>query len=192
MDLPYTIELYSLRLPSDFTLPGVVLQVAQRCYNSGRHYFILNWFTCVRRISSASTQEIDGSKDTRRAMLATLTRVLLVAMGTSFVMLGIVGIFLPLLPTTPFFLLAALCYARSSRRFHNWLLTNRLFGDYIRNYMERKGIPLRVKVLSISLLWITIGCSAVFAVDILLVRILLAAVAVGVTAHILSIRTLKQ
>jgi uncharacterized membrane protein YbaN (DUF454 family) len=118
--------------------------------------------------------------------IRTITRAILIAIGTSSLALGIAGIFLPILPTTPFLLLAAACYARRSRRFYNWLISNRFFGEYIRNYLERRGIPLRVKVLSIALLWITIGCSAAFAVDILWLRILLVVIAIGVTVHILS------
>jgi uncharacterized membrane protein YbaN (DUF454 family) len=68
-------------------------------------------------------------------------RILLVIAGTLFVGLGIIGIFIPVLPTTPFLLLAAACYARSSRKFHEWLLNNRWFGDYIRNYLQGKGFP---------------------------------------------------
>ncbi|MCK4431669.1 MAG: YbaN family protein [Candidatus Aminicenantes bacterium] len=112
--------------------------------------------------------------------------------GTFFVGLGIIGIFLPLLPTTPFLLLAAACYARSSKRFYNWLLTNRWLGNYIRNYRERKGVPFKIKILSISFLWIAIGYSAIFVVHILLGRIILILIAIGVTIHILSIQTLKH
>ena len=121
-----------------------------------------------------------------------LIRRALIIAGTLSVGLGILGMVLPLLPTTPFLLLAAACYARSSERFSNWLLNNKLFGNYIKNYREKKGVPLKVKVLTISLLWITIGCSAVFAVDVLLVRIILILIAIGVTIHILRIRTLER
>ncbi len=121
-----------------------------------------------------------------------LSRWLLIIEGTFFVGLGIIGIFLPLLPTIPFLLLAAACYARSSKRFYNWLLTNRWFGNYIRNYRERKGIPFKIKILSISFLWIAIGYSAIFIVHILLGRIILILIAIGVTIHILSIQTLKH
>ena len=72
----------------------------------------------------------------------------MITTGTFFVGLGIIGIFLPLLPTTPFLLLAAACYARSSKRFYNWLLNNKWFGNYIKNYRERKGIPLQIKIIS--------------------------------------------
>jgi len=121
----------------------------------------------------------------------TWLRILLVIAGTFFVGLGIVGIFVPVLPTTPFLLLAAACYARSSQRFYGWLLNNKWFGSYIRNYLERKGVPLRVKVVTITILWITIGGSVVFAADILVLKLILVIIAIGVSTHILSVRTLK-
>ena len=98
---------------------------------------------------------------------------------------------MPLLPTTPFLLLAAACYLRSSQRFYNWLLGNRLLGSYIKNYLEGKGMPLRAKIFSISLLWITIGYSVIFVVEALPIRVVLALIAIGVTTHILHIRTFK-
>ena len=116
---------------------------------------------------------------------------LLIAAGTVCVGLGVLGIFLPLLPTTPFLLLAAACYARSSKRFYRWLLNNRWFGNYLTDYREKKGIPFKVKLLSISLLWITILFSAAFVVEILWVRIILVLIASLVTTHILRIRTLR-
>ena len=116
-------------------------------------------------------------------------RILLITAGVFFFGLGIVGIFVPILPTTPFFLLAAALFAQSSRRFYNWLINNRFFGKYIRNYREGRGIPVKIKIFVITLLWITIGLSAVFALDILFVRIILLLVAVGVTLHIVSIKT---
>jgi len=86
----------------------------------------------------------------------------------------------------------AACYARSSKRFYNWLLTDRWFGNYIRNYREGKGVPFKIKILSISFLWIAIGYSAIFVVHILLGRIILILIAIGVTIHILSIQILKH
>lgn len=121
-----------------------------------------------------------------------LVKWVLIVAGTFFVGIGIIGIFLPLLPTTPFLLLATACFSRSSKRFYNWLVNNKRFGKYIKNYREGKGIPLKVKVSSILLLWITIIFSAVFVVSILFIKIILILVAVGVTMHILSILTLKQ
>ena len=132
-----------------------------------------------------------GNEGKSRAR-GTWIRILLIIAGTFFVGLGIVGIFVPVLPTTPFLLLAAACYARSSQRFYSWLLNNKWFGNYIRNYLERKGVPLKVKVLTVTLLWITIGFSVAFAVQTLVARLILVLIAIGVSIHILSIRTLKQ
>ena len=120
------------------------------------------------------------------------TRPLLIIAGTLLVGLGIIGILMPVLPTTPFLLLAAACYARSSQRFYHWLLNNKWFGNYIKNYIQRKGVPLKVKILAITWLWITIGFSVVFAVEVFLVRLILILIAIGVSIHIFSIRTLKE
>ena len=120
-----------------------------------------------------------------------LKRGILISAGTFFVALGLIGIFLPLLPTTPLLLLAAACYAKGSKRFYNWLLNHKWFGEYIRNYREGKGIPLKTKILSITLLWLTIGYSAIVIVSILLGKLILILIATGVTLHVLHIKTLK-
>ncbi|NIT36126.1 MAG: DUF454 family protein [candidate division Zixibacteria bacterium] len=117
---------------------------------------------------------------------------LLVAAGFLFVGLGVAGIVLPLLPTTPFLLLAAACFARSSERFYRWLLGNRWFGAYVKNYREGRGVPAKVKIFSTALLWVVILSSAAFAVSNLIVRVVLIAVAVGVTVHIVFIRPKKR
>ena len=109
-----------------------------------------------------------------------------------FTGLGIAGIFLPLLPTTPFLLLAAACFARSSDRLYNWLLNNRWFGRYIRDYLQKRAIRLRVKVFAITVLWLVIGFSGVFVTDSVIFRIMLFLIAAGVTWHLLSVRTLRQ
>lgn len=119
-------------------------------------------------------------------------RILLIACGTLCVGLGFIGIFLPVLPTTPFLLLAAACYARSSRRFYHWLLNNRWCGRYIRNYREGRGIPLRQKTITIVLLWLAIGYSALFVVPHWWIKLLLAGIAVAVTVHIARIRTYRS
>ena len=121
-----------------------------------------------------------------------LTRKLLIVAGTASTAIGIVGIFIPILPTTPFLLLAAACYIRSSERFYRWLLNNRLCGTYIRNYIEHKGMPLKTKLFTISLLWVTIGISVCLATQDLVVRIVLVLIAVGVTIHIILIRAKRR
>ena len=119
-------------------------------------------------------------------------RILLIIAGTLFVGLGILGIFLPVLPTTPFLLLAAACYVRSSQRLYDWLLNNKWFGKYIGNYLQGRCVPLKVKLLSIALLWITIGCSVAFVVESFPFQIILILIAIGVSLHVLSIQTLKE
>jgi hypothetical protein len=78
------------------------------------------------------------------------------AFGTAFLILGGLGVFLPILPTAPFLLLSAACYYKSSERMHYWLFNNRWFGNYLRNYAEGKGISLRAKLFTMSLLWMLI------------------------------------
>jgi len=117
---------------------------------------------------------------------------LLIIAGTIFVILGIMGIFLPVLPTTPFLLLAAACYFRSSDRFYRWLLNNRILGTYIRNYLEGKGMPLKSKVITLVFLWLTIGLTIIFGIQNTIVRIILVIIALGVTIHISRLKTRNQ
>jgi len=124
-------------------------------------------------------------------MRTTTKRRLLIGAGTLSTALGIIGIFVPILPTTPFLLLAAACYMRSSERFYQWLISNRIFGAYLRNYIEGRGMPTRIKILTILLLWLTIGLSITFGVQNIVVRIVLICIAVGVTAHISLIKKRK-
>lgn len=113
-----------------------------------------------------------------------------VVMGFVALAFGVAGIFLPVLPTTPFLLLAAYLFARGSQRWYNWLIEHPMLGEYIRNYREDRSVPLRVKVYSITLLWGTMGLSIfVFVGDVLWLQVLLGVIGVGVTVHILSFKT---
>lgn len=118
-----------------------------------------------------------------------LARPIFFAIGTISVALGLLGIFLPLLPTTPFLLLASFCYTRSSQRMHHWLTTNRWCGAYIRNYEEGLGMSQRQKLIAISMLWLAIGYSVIFAVTLLWLKALLLMIAIGVTWHLIKIKT---
>jgi uncharacterized protein len=120
-----------------------------------------------------------------------IRKAILIFTGTICVALGVVGMILPLMPTTVFLLMAAYCYSRSSDRFHYWLLTNRLCGKYITNYRSGKGITARQKVSTILTLWASIGFSMWLLGGRLWVTLVLAAVAIGVTVHILWIRTYR-
>ncbi len=122
-------------------------------------------------------------------MPAKLKRRLLIVAGTMATAIGIIGVFVPILPTTPFLLLAAACYLRSSQKFYHWLLNNRLFGAYVRNYLQGRGMPRKIKIFTILLLWTTITCSIVFAVQSLIIRIILLVIAAGVSVHIALIKT---
>jgi uncharacterized membrane protein YbaN (DUF454 family) len=124
-------------------------------------------------------------------MRPTVKRKLLIGAGTLSTGLGIIGIFVPILPTTPFLLLAAACYMRSSERFYQWLISNRIFGAYVRNYIEGKGMPVRIKIITILLLWLTIGLTVTFGVQNTIVRVVLICVAIGVTTHIILIKKRK-
>ena len=128
----------------------------------------------------------------KQEMPEKLKRRLLIVAGTVCTAIGIIGIFVPILPTIPFLLLAAACYLRSSQRFYDWLLHNRFFGIYVRNYLQRKGMPFKIKIFTILLLWLTITCSVVFAVQALVIRVILLIIAAGVTVHIVMIRTTRE
>jgi uncharacterized membrane protein YbaN (DUF454 family) len=106
----------------------------------------------------------DYSHHVRRHRLLTV-RVLYAGLGTGCVVLGILGMFLPLLPTTPFLLLAAGCYARASGRFYNWLLNHPLFGPTILEWRRHRSIAYRTKVTAIVLMSLTLGSSIVFFVS---------------------------
>jgi len=105
----------------------------------------------------------DYSAEMRKHSSLTV-RVVFLALGTLFVALGIAGIFLPVLPTTPFMLLAATCYARASTRFYNWLLNNRMLGPTILEWRRYRSIPYRVKWTAIVLMGVTLGISIVYFV----------------------------
>ncbi|MDL2228074.1 YbaN family protein [Odoribacter sp. OttesenSCG-928-L07] len=116
-------------------------------------------------------------------------KILFIIFGCISLALGVLGIFLPILPTTPFLLLSSFLFLKSSDRLYNWLLNHKYFGKYIRDFQIHKAIPLSVKITSVSLLWITISISAIFFVEMWWLRILLFAIAIGVTVHILSFKT---
>lgn len=135
---------------------------------------------------------IDNSsvqKDEIKLVENPVLRIVLLIGGFVLAGVGVLGMFLPLLPTTVFLLLAAWCFARSSERFYRWVHYNRLFGKYIRDYQTGKGMTLRSKIFSISFMWIGILVSAYWGTDMLYVRILLAVIAIGVTWHLIVIKT---
>lgn len=118
---------------------------------------------------------------------------LFIILGSVALGLGIVGIFLPLLPTTPFLLLAAALWVQASPRLYAWLLGHPYLGEYIRNFRENRAIPLRAKVFSLVLMWGTmLYCIFALLTAWWWAQVLLGLVAVGVTWHILSFATLRR
>lgn len=118
-------------------------------------------------------------------------KLFLTAAGFSALGLGIVGIALPVLPTTPFLLLAALCFSAGSSRFSEILQKNKYLGSYITHYREKTGVPLGTKIVSIVFLWAALLLSmALFRKDYLF--ILLPIVGACVTVHIALIKTKKN
>jgi uncharacterized membrane protein YbaN (DUF454 family) len=105
--------------------------------------------------------------------------------------LAILGIFLPLLPTVPLLLLAAACFARSSERFHHWLLNHPKLGPMIHGYLDGKGIPLRAKITAIGLIWLSISIS-VYVVHPVWLKFLLVIIGLSVTAYLLSQATSRD
>lgn len=105
-------------------------------------------------------------------------------LGGFCVALGIIGIILPLMPTTVFLILASVCFSRGSPQYKEWLLNHPRFGHYIRDYQAGRGIPKKCKVIAIAMIWTSIGASAVFLVSALWLKVLLLAIAAGVSLYL--------
>lgn len=119
-------------------------------------------------------------------------RYLYLFSGFLLVGIGILGIFLPLLPTTIFLILASACFMKSSQRANDWLRNHKWLGPYLRNYQDKTGLTVKSKLVSISLLWISITLSAFLLTEEVAIRILLLAIAVGVTIHLVMVKTAKE
>jgi uncharacterized membrane protein YbaN (DUF454 family) len=114
-------------------------------------------------------------------------RLLLIVFGWGSVVLAVIGIFLPLLPTVPLLLLAAACFARSSERFYHWLVTHPRLGPLISDYLNGQGIPRRAKFYAIGLLWLSISLSVLLWVPLFWVDLLLILIGAGVTIYLLRL-----
>lgn len=112
-----------------------------------------------------------------------VTKVVLIVIGWVSIALGVIGIVLPLLPTTPFILLAAACFAKSSKRFHTWLITHPLFGPIINNFQNGQGIPRNVKIKVVLFIWITLGIS-IYLLNYPWVRLVIFIMGIGLTTFL--------
>jgi uncharacterized protein len=116
-------------------------------------------------------------------------RLMLIAAGLICVGLGAIGILLPGLPTTPFLLLAAYCFARSSEHFHNWLLDHRWFGSYVRNFEEGRGMTRRAKASTLLVMWLSFGVTTVFFVPVVWGQVSMLLMAAAVSTYIMRLPT---
>jgi uncharacterized membrane protein YbaN (DUF454 family) len=121
-----------------------------------------------------------------------MLRALLIAAGWLNVVLGVIGIFLPVMPTTVFFLIAAACFAKSSEKFYWWLLNNKQFGKLIKDFREKRGMSLKSKITAVTVLLVVIGYSAIFAVDSLIISVLLAMIGISVSIYLISLNTIRD
>lgn len=138
--------------------------------------------------------ELAGSSESTEVLRPSesrIARAFFLAAGTVSVGVGILGIFLPLLPTTIFLLIGAACYGRSSPAAYRWLTTNRVFGRYLRNYKEERGATLLTKVTTIAALWAGIGLAIALVSMPLWATVALVAIAALVTWHLVSLRTIR-
>lgn len=112
--------------------------------------------------------------------------------GILLVIIGIIGIFLPVLPTTIFLILASACFVKSSPKANDWLRNHKILGQYIKNYQDKTGLTFKSKIFNLVFLWIMILASAFLLTNSLPIKILLIAIAIGVTIHLLLIKTKKD
>ena len=118
-----------------------------------------------------------------------LKKITYVILGSLFMALAFLGLILPLLPTTPFLLLASYFYLRSSKKLHRWLLDNKIFGKYLSDYQKSRSIPNKIKIIVLVILWITILSTILFFLDNFIIRVLLVLIAILVSIHILRLKS---
>lgn len=116
---------------------------------------------------------------------------LLLVLGLLSLVLGIIGIFLPLLPTTPFLLVSCYCFSKSSYRLHRYLMENKIFGEYLKNYTEKRGITFKSKISALIFIFLSIGYS-IYKVENIYLKCFLVLVLIGVSYHILSLKNLNK
>ncbi len=119
-------------------------------------------------------------------------KMLLIISGFFFLGLGVIGAFLPIMPTVPFILLSAACFARGSDKYYQWLISHKLFGPHIIRYREGKGVSKRLKISSIIMLWISLSVSTLLFIHNNYLRVFFLLILILITLHILRIKTYKK
>ncbi|QWB99750.1 YbaN family protein [Mycoplasmatota bacterium] len=120
-----------------------------------------------------------------------IKKYVFIFLGTIFLILGAIGVILPILPTTPFLLLSAFLYLRSSKRLYHWLLNHKILGIYIYSYITYHAIDLKTKITSISLLWMTLIISMII-VSHIYITLLLTTIGLAVSFHLILLKTLSK
>ena len=133
----------------------------------------------------------DKPGPTNNHVKSDLLRWILICCGWLSIVAGVIGIFLPLLPTVPFLLLATACFARSSERFHGWLVEHNYLGPLISDYLNGGGIPLRIKIIAIGMVWVSFPATAFLFVPVVWIKIVLMAIPAGVTLYLLRLPTIS-
>jgi uncharacterized membrane protein YbaN (DUF454 family) len=126
------------------------------------------------------------------SILSSLRKGIYIIVGTLALAIGIIGIFLPVVPTTPLVLLSAACYLRGSEKLHRWILSNPRFGEIIENYESGKGLKRSIKIKAIGLMWIMILISAFYFVDSLIARIAMILISSLVTIYLIRLPTIVE
>lgn len=120
-----------------------------------------------------------------------IKKIIFIVLGMFFVIMGVIGIFLPILPTTPFLLLAAFFFLRSSEKLYKYLIGHKVLGSYIYSYTKYKAITKSTKIKAITIMWIGLAISSFF-IPYLWVKILVGIIGIGVTIHLLRLKTLTD
>ena len=132
----------------------------------------------------------DTDKDlhTARETSNPIAKILWIILGSAFVAIGAIGAIVPGLPTTVFLILAAACYIRSSQKLYDWLITNKTFGPYLKDYREGKGMPKKAKIVAVSMIILFTGFAVFFAIENLIFRVMVGALGlIGIFYVILKV-----
>lgn len=135
---------------------------------------------------------MSDNSEIKNIQLPKLYRYFYLISGFLLVAIGVIGIFLPVLPTTIFLILASACFVKSSPKANEWLRNHKVLGMYVKNYQDKSGLTIRAKIINITFLWIMILLSAFYLTDEFYIKIILIAIAIGVTIHLLLIKTKTQ
>jgi uncharacterized protein len=164
-------------------------------------YFIFNGIKIInltskfkfRNFASANYYQKERMPNTKsqNVRLPGIYRYLYFISGVLLVAIGVIGIFLPILPTTIFLILASACFIKSSPQANEWLRNHKILGMYIKNYQDNSGLTIKSKIFNITFLWLMISASAIFFTDLWYIQFLLFVIAIGVTIHLVMVKTKK-